>query len=73
MSISSSLARRVRSDPDLPTLRARAWREKRVLVVPVDDVVLSWPDRAQLERIATALYGPSQALRAINPKPRVVE
>lgn len=56
---------------ELESLKRRGWKHHAMAVIDPRDPRLGWDDRQLIERIATALYGPSQALKASNPKPRM--
>ena len=43
---------------DNEAIKASGFRNARILVVDLDDVRLSWIDRAELERIGAKMYGP---------------
>lgn len=57
---------------EIEALKRRGWRDHAMAVIDPRDPRLGWPERQQIEQIATRLYGPSARLKASNPKPRMV-
>ena len=45
-----------RRDPE--TIRRDGWQTLGILVVPLDDPRLAWPERESLQQIGKKLYGP---------------
>ena len=54
---------------ELEALKRRGWRDHAMAVIDPRDPRLGWEDRQLVERLATRLYGPSNALMASNPRP----
>lgn len=54
---------------ELESLKRRGWREHAMAVIDPRDMRLNFTERQIVERLATRLYGPSNALMASNPRP----
>jgi hypothetical protein len=46
---------------DVEAIKRNAFRDQRILVVPIDHPQLGWADRKLLEQIGAKLYGPLPA------------